>query len=115
MRSFKAIFYPIYLIVALTAIYFGFDFLIGPGNDKESITQEGFSFYENVYVSISFIVLGCLMLVEIISENLQIGKLKNKFKKAEEEALKYKARLFDLSEKSDKPLPPAESEEGQEG
>lgn len=108
MRNFKLIFKIIYVIVALVTIYFSFDILLNLDSYKEDITLEDFSFYTKkvpVYVTSLFIFLGVLMLVEIISENLLIMRLRAKLKKAEEETMKYKARLFDQSEETPKALP----------
>lgn len=106
MRKFKLFFYPIYLITALVVVYFSFDILVNLDAYKEDITLEDFTFYTKkvpVYITSAFIFIGLLMLVEIVSENLQIMRLKSRLKKAEEETTKYKAKLFDQSETSQTP------------
>ena len=118
MRNFKLIFKIIYVIVALVTIYFSFDILLNLDSYKEDITLEDFSFYTKkvpVYVTSLFIFLGVLMLLEIISENLLIMGLRAKLKKAEEETMKYKARLFDQSEETPKTLPTDLDDEEQDG
>lgn len=51
-----------------------------------------------VYLMGSFIFLAVLMLVELVAENFQIISLKRKVKKAQEEVLHYKAKLYDQAE-----------------
>lgn len=101
MRKFKLFFYPIYLIVAFLVVYYAIDVISNLDLYKEKITLEEFSFYTTkvpVYVMSAFIFLVLLMLTELVAENLQIMTLKRKVKKAEEEVLKYKARLYDRSQ-----------------
>lgn len=82
-------------------LYFAIDIIRNLDLYKEKITFDKFSFYITdvpVYVMSAFIFLVMLMLVELVAENFQIITLKKKVKKAEEEVLKYKARLYDRSQ-----------------
>ncbi len=109
MRKFKLIFYPIYLIAAFAVLYFSSDFLINMDTYKENIHPfEDLKYYTTTiptYTLSAFIFLSLLMLVELVAENFQIINLRRRVKKAEEETMKYKARLFDQSEEAAKSLP----------
>ncbi len=98
MRKFKLFFYPIYLIAAILVLYFSLDVLFNLESYKEKMDMTFALRKLPVYLMSAFIFLGLLMLVEVVTENYQLIALKRKVKKAEEEVLKYKARLYDKSQ-----------------
>lgn len=51
-----------------------------------------------VYLMSTFVALCVLMLVELVVENFHIINLKRKARKAEEEVLRLKAKLYDDSQ-----------------
>ena len=100
MRKFKLFFYPVYLIAIFLVLYFSMDILAHMDNYKEKIDMTFALRKLPVYLMSAFILLGVLMLVELIAENVQILDLKSRVKKAEEEVLKYKAKLYDQSQEA---------------
>ncbi|MEQ8583905.1 MAG: hypothetical protein RIC30_15985 [Marinoscillum sp.] len=101
MRKFKLFFYPVYLIAIFLVLYFSMDILAHMDNYKEKIDMTFALRKLPVYLMSAFILLGVLMLVELIAENFQILDLKRRVKKAEEEVLKYKAKLYDQSQEDE--------------
>ena len=93
-------FYPVYLIAIFLVLYFSMDILAHMDNYKEKIDMTFALRKLPVYLMSAFILLGVLMLVELIAENVQILDLKSRVKKAEEEVLKYKAKLYDQSQEA---------------
>lgn len=118
MRKFKLFFYPIYLITAFTVLYFSFDFLVNMDAYKENIHPfEDLKYYTTTiptYALSGFIFLVVLMLVELIAENIQIINLKRRVKKAEEETMRYKAKLYDRTEEETNRLMIPEEEDNDE-
>ena len=98
MRKFKLFFYPIYLIAAFLVLYYSIDILTNMESYKERIDMTFALRKLPVYLMTAFILLSVLMLVELVAENFQIISMKRKVKKAEEEVLKYKAKLYDQSQ-----------------
>jgi hypothetical protein len=98
MRKFKLFFYPIYLIAAFLVLYYSIDILANMESYKERIDMTFALRKLPVYLMTAFILLSLLMLVELVAENFQIISLKRKVKKAEEEVLRYKAKLYDQSQ-----------------
>lgn len=107
MRKFKLFFYPIYLIAIFLVMYYSMDILANMDVYKEKVYANFFRPSNSdlwslknapYYLMCTFLFLGTLMLVELISENLQIFRLKSRLKKAEEEVTKYKAKLYDKSQ-----------------
>lgn len=98
MRKFKLFFYPIYLIAAFLVLYYSVDILTNMESYKEKIDMTFALRKLPVYTMSAFVILSVLMLVEMVAENFQIINLKRKVKKAEEEVLKYKAKLYDQSQ-----------------
>jgi|GEM_PF-1180329 len=115
MKKFKLIFYPIYIVAVLLVIIFGLEILFNMETYKEKFysnlfSQSGSNLWSLKYIPYYlmgiFLFLGSLMSVEWIIENFQIMDLRRKLKKAEEEVLQYKAKLYDRSQEP-APLPPA--------
>ena len=113
MRKFKLFFYPIYLIAAFLVLYYSVDILANMESYKEKIDMTFALRKLPVYSMSAFILLSVLMLVELVAENFQIINLKRKVKKAEEEVLKYKARLYDKSQGEDAEEDDDEEEESE--
>ncbi|MBR08846.1 MAG: hypothetical protein CMP48_14355 [Rickettsiales bacterium] len=113
MRKFKLFFYPIYLIAAFLVLYYSVDILANMESYKEKIDMTFALRKLPVYSMSAFILLSVLMLVELVAENFQIINLKRKVKKAEEEVLKYKARLYDKSQGEDAEEDDDEDEESE--
>ncbi|MEQ9303116.1 MAG: hypothetical protein RJQ14_04305 [Marinoscillum sp.] len=98
MRKFKLFFYPIYLIAAFGVLYYAIDIMSNMDSYKEKIDMTFALRKLPIYLMTTFILLTVLMLVELVAENFQIISLKRRVKKAEEETLKYKAKLYDQSQ-----------------
>ncbi|HCX22589.1 MAG: hypothetical protein CMB80_06930 [Flammeovirgaceae bacterium] len=113
MRKFKLFFYPIYMIAAFLVLYYSVDILANMESYKEKIDMTFALRKLPVYSMSAFILLSVLMLVELVAENFQIINLKRKVKKAEEEVLKYKARLYDKSQGEDAEEDDDEEEESE--
>ena len=113
MRKFKLFFYPIYMIAAFLVLYYSVDILANMESYKEKIDMTFALRKLPVYSMSAFILLSVLMLVELVAENFQIINLKRKVKKAEEEVLKYKARLYDKSQGEDAEEDDDEDEESE--
>lgn len=101
MRKFKLFFYPVYLVAIFLVLYFSMDILTHMDTYKEKMDMTFALRKLPIYLMSAFIFLGVLMLVELIAENFQILDLKRRVKKAEEEVLKYKAKLYDQSQEED--------------
>ncbi|MEQ8470181.1 MAG: hypothetical protein RIC35_03305 [Marinoscillum sp.] len=101
MRKFKLFFYPIYLIAAFGVLYYAVDILSNMDSYKEKIDMTFALRKLPIYLMTTFILLSILMLVELVAENFQIISLKKRVKRAEEETLKYKAKLYDKSQEDD--------------
>ncbi len=101
MRKFKLFFYPIYLIAAFLVLYYSVDIMSNMESYKEKIDMTFALRKLPVYTMSAFIILSVLMIVELAAENFQIISLKRRVKKAEEEVLKYKAKLYDKSQGED--------------
>ncbi|WP_421874552.1 hypothetical protein [Marinoscillum sp.] len=98
MRKFKLFFYPIYLIAAFLVLYYSVDILTNMESYKERIDMTFALRKLPVYLMTAFILLSLLMLIELVVENFQLISLKRRVKRAEEEVLKYKAKLYDKSQ-----------------
>ncbi len=101
MRKFKLFFYPVYLIAAFLVLYYSIDILANMESYKERIDMTFALRKLPVYLMTAFILLSLLMLVELVTENFTIISLKRRVKKAEEEVLRYKAKLYDQSQGED--------------
>ena len=98
MRKFKLFFYPLYLIAAFGVLYFGIDILNNMDAYKERLDMTFALRKLPIYLMATFIVLSLMMIIELALENFQIISLKRQLKKANEEVLKYKAKLYDQSQ-----------------
>ena len=98
MRKFKLFFYPLYLIAAFGVLYFGIDILNNMDAYKERLDMTFALRKLPIYLMGTFIVLSLMMIIELALENFQIISLKRQLKKANEEVLKYKAKLYDQSQ-----------------
>lgn len=100
MKKFKVFFYPFYLIIAFLVLYYSIDILANMDAYKEKVD---FSTLRKLpeYLLYLLLIVSVLMITEIISENVHILNLKKKVKKAEEEVLKLKARIYDRSVEED--------------
>ena len=101
MRKFKLFFYPLYLIAAFGVLYFGIDILNNMDSYKERLDMTFALRKLPIYLMATFIVLSLMMLVELALENFQIMSLKRQLKKANEDVLKYKAKLYDQTQEEE--------------
>ena len=101
------------MIAAFLVLYYSVDILANMESYKEKIDMTFALRKLPVYSMSAFILLSVLMLVELVAENFQIINLKRKVKKAEEEVLKYKARLYDKSQGEDAEEDDDEDEESE--
>ncbi len=108
MKKFKLIFYPIYIVATLLILIFGLEILANMESYKEKFysnlfSQSGSNLWSLKYIPYYlmgiFLFLGTLMTIEWVVENFQLMELRNKLKKAEEEVIHYKAKLYDQSQK----------------
>ncbi|RED98918.1 hypothetical protein [Marinoscillum furvescens] len=114
MRKFKLFFYPIYLIAAFLILYFSIDILNNMEAYKAKLDMTFALRQLPLYLMGTFIFLAVLMLVELVAENFQIISLKRKVKKAQEEVLHYKAKLYDQAEAGASDEDDEEDEEDEE-
>lgn len=98
MRTFKVTFYAIYLLSAALVIYYGVDVLSNMDTYKENMDISFALKKLPLYTMSAFIFLGSLMLIAFAWGGFEIFNLNRKLKKADEEVLKYKARLYDQAE-----------------
>lgn len=98
MRTFKVTFYAIYLLSASLVIYYGVDVLTNLDTYKETVDITFALKKLPVYTMSAFIFLGVIMIVAFVWGAWQIFNLTRKLRKANEEVLKYKARLYDRAE-----------------
>ncbi len=107
MKKFKLIFYPIYIVAVLLVLIFGLEILLNMESYKEKFysnlfSQSGSNFWSLKYIPYylmgTFLFLGSLMTIEWVIENIQMFDLRTKLKKAEEEVMLYKAKLYDKSQ-----------------
>ncbi|MFY0605639.1 MAG: hypothetical protein JXR10_02930 [Cyclobacteriaceae bacterium] len=107
MKKFKLIFYPIYIVAVLLVLIFGLEILLNMEAYKEKFysnlfSQSGSNLWSlkfiPYYLMGTFLFLGSLMSIEWVIENFQLMDLRRKLRKAEEEVMLYKSKLYDLSQ-----------------
>lgn len=112
MKKFKQIFYPIYILFALGFVYIAIDSLL---NMEENLNWFDVNFIQRrqpYWVMFFILVLGILMLIELIAENIHIKNIKSGIGDLEDEIVRLKAKLFDQME-GEEDDEPEEDEEDQ--
>jgi len=107
MKKFKLFFYPIYLILGLGMIYFSFDSLFNMEETLAWFNEEFPAGNQPYWIMTGFLLLGILMMVEMIIENIHIHRVKEELPDLENEIVRLKAKLFDKVDGDD--------DEGDEG
>ena len=109
MRKFKLFFYPVYLIIAFLVLYYSIDILANMDAYKERVD---FTMLRKLpqYLLYLLLIVSILMIVELVSENFHLLKLRRKVRQSEREVLELKARLYDRGQPVS-PEPPARKEE----
>lgn len=100
MRKFKLIFYPLYVIIALGVLYFSVDILVNTDSYKAKV-DFGMLRTLPYYVVTLTLIMSVLMVIEFGVDIFDKVGLKNRLKKAEQEILELKARLYDESQQEE--------------
>lgn len=114
MKKFRLIFYPVYLLTVFLVLYYSIDILANMETYKEKIDMTFALRKLPVYLMVTFIFLGVLMLVEVVVENVRSYRLNQRLKKAEAQVIEYKARLYDLSQQTTGEQAESSPEQGEE-
>jgi len=97
MKKFKIFFYPIYLLIAIVALYYSIDILSNQQEYMERINDFATLRKLPQYLLTIVLIVSLLMLIELLVENIHLFRLRKKVAQAEEELLKLKAKLYDQS------------------
>ncbi len=100
MKKFKIFFYPIYLLIAVVALYYSIDILSNQQEYMEKVNDFATLRKLPQYLLTVVLIVSLLMLIELIVENVHLYRLRKKVANAEEELLKLKAKLYDQSGES---------------
>ncbi len=100
MKKFKIFFYPIYLLIAVVALYYSIDILSNQQEYMEKVNDFATLRKLPQYLLTVVLIVSLLMLIELIVENVHLFRLRKKVANAEEELLKLKAKLYDQSGES---------------
>ncbi len=100
MKKFKIFFYPIYLLIAIVALYYSIDILSNQQEYMERVNDFATLRKLPQYLLTVVLIISLLMVLELIVENVHLFRLRKKVASAEEELLKLKAKLYDQSGES---------------
>ena len=117
MKKFKIFFYPIYLLIAIVALYYSIDILTHQQEYMEKVNDFATLRKLPQYLLTIVLIVSILMLIELVVENVHLYRLRKKVSHAEEELLKLKAKLYDQSgsETKQDTLPQAKDPEAESG
>ncbi len=114
MKKFKIFFYPIYLLIAIVALYYSIDILANQQEYMEKVTDFATLRKLPQYLLTVVLIISLLMLIELLVENVHLFRLRKKVSGAEEELLKLKAKLYDQSDSPGKQNALKESNKGKQ-
>lgn len=100
MKKFKIFFYPIYLLIAIVALYYSIDILANQQEYMEKVNDFATLRKLPQYLLTVVLIVSLLMLIEVVVENVHLFRLRKKVSQAEEELLKLKAKLYDQAGES---------------
>lgn len=84
-------------------MYFSVDILNNMDSYKEQLDMTFALRQLPIYLMTAFLILSLLMVAELAVENWQILSLRKKLRKAEEQVMQYKAKLYDQSQETPAP------------
>ncbi len=102
MKKFKIFFYPIYLLIAIVALYYSIDILANQQEYMERVTDFATLRKLPQYLLTVILIISLMMVFELALENVHLFRMRKKVNHAEEELLKLKAKLFDQTDTSSK-------------
>lgn len=96
MKRFKLIFQILYVLIALTVLYFSIDILM---NTEQYLSRIKLSSYIRFpkYVMGAFLLISIMMIVSFVLERFNVYKIKEGIEDMEEEIIHLKAKLYDKS------------------
>ena len=99
MQRFKLIFHIVYVVIALTIMYFSIDILL---NTEQYLSKIKLSSYIKFpkYVMSLFLFVSILMVVEYVLQQLRIRSIKSGIEDLREEVKELKAKLYDQSQET---------------
>ncbi|MFK7953936.1 MAG: hypothetical protein AB8B73_13905 [Ekhidna sp.] len=94
MKRFKLIFQILYVLIALTVLYFSIDILV---NTEQYLSKIKLSSYIKFpkYIMVAFLIMAIMMIVSFVMERMNVYKIKDGIEDLEEEIVHLKAKLYD--------------------
>ena len=99
MKRFKLIFHVLYVLIAITILYFSIDILM---NTQAYLSKIKLSSYIKFpkYIMGVFLFISILMIAEFILQQVAVFQAKGNVENLEKEILSLKAKLYDKGEKA---------------
>ncbi len=113
MKRFKLIFHILYVLIALTILYFSIDILL---NTEQYLSKIKLSSYIRFprYVMIAFLIIAIMMIVSFVMERFNVYKIKEGIEDLEEENVHLKAKLYDKGNSEEEEDESDEEEDAEE-